>query len=442
MGNELPCAAIDIGILSIALRDGVDITLIIDADGDRLAGLPWVPGGGNASCVVRALPEDERTSATAGELRELIHAHNAEARAAAAAADASAFCLVVRLQRASGTAEERFVKRNEARRLGCELAVHGETEYVAWMFGRDAERSRLPVQLVVTDALSDRDPGYRAGLAEKRLLIVGLGSFGATVAADLARAGVRHFTLADGERLESGNVVRHVAGLSDVGRRKTRIARRIVRDFAPDATVDLIEVMLSAGTKDLYERAMAAADLIVCTTDSRQSRMTANRLARQAGVTAIFGGVSRGAYSGMVLRARADDPCYNCFAIQFPAAAADRETNESAYAATPDAHLALDIWPVVNLISRIALLELSVGAAPTTLNEDLTAPWYIWVNRREKEYEQFVALGRGTETPSALRWIPVDAPKAAGCSACEGAGRARSALVRPQALVDPSKLKP
>jgi molybdopterin/thiamine biosynthesis adenylyltransferase len=421
VASELPVVVIDVDAIDRALCDGTLLSLSEDADGDRLTALPWGTGGaGIAACIVSALPEDEQTTPTAGQLRELILAHDEQARAAAAAVDDDTYCLVVRRQPASGP-EERFVKTNEARRTGCEFAVGHGREYIAWMFGRGSERPQIPLQIVVMDSLSDRDPGDRAILAGKHVLIIGLGSFGGMIAADLARAGVRRFTLADGERLEAGNVVRHVAGLSQVGQRKTRIGRRVVHEFAPDATVDLIESALSAATRDIYAEAAKAADLVICATDSRQSRMITNRMACEAGVTALFGGVSTGAYSGMVLRARPGDPCYNCFALQFPASAADRETHESAYSATPDAHLALDIWPVVQMMSRIALLELVGGRTSSTLDEDLTAPWYIWVTRREIEYETFVPLGQGNDRPSALRWIPVAASKTETCSACGSA---------------------
>ena len=68
--------------------------------------------------------------------------------------------------------------------------------------------------------------GLRAGrtaadLAGVRVAVIGCGAIGSFAADLLFRAGVRHLTLADGERLRPGNLVRHRAGAEHVGRRKT-----------------------------------------------------------------------------------------------------------------------------------------------------------------------------------------------------------------------------
>ena len=68
--------------------------------------------------------------------------------------------------------------------------------------------------------------GLRAGpaapqLAGVRIAVVGCGAIGSFTADLLFRSGVRQLTLADGERLRPGNVVRHRAGAGHVGRLKT-----------------------------------------------------------------------------------------------------------------------------------------------------------------------------------------------------------------------------
>ena len=46
-------------------------------------------------------------------------------------------------------------------------------------------------------------------LMKKRVLIIGLGSFGSVIAVDLAKAAVGNFALMDFDRLERHNIVRH-----------------------------------------------------------------------------------------------------------------------------------------------------------------------------------------------------------------------------------------
>ena len=57
-------------------------------------------------------------------------------------------------------------------------------------------------------------------LANKRVLIIGAGSLGSTVAEILVRGGLRHLTVCDGDLLEHGNLARHTLGIQNVGERK------------------------------------------------------------------------------------------------------------------------------------------------------------------------------------------------------------------------------
>ena len=79
-------------------------------------------------------------------------------------------------------------------------------------------------------------------LMKKRVLIIGLGSFGSVIAVDLAKAAVGHFALMDFDRLERHNVVRHACFLKDVGRLKTDAVEELILGKNPYATVDKFPV--------------------------------------------------------------------------------------------------------------------------------------------------------------------------------------------------------
>jgi molybdopterin/thiamine biosynthesis adenylyltransferase len=285
---------------------------------------------------------------------------------------------------------------------------------------------RVPVNLVGRfDTLKDRD-GYlvnRANLQVKTAMLIGLGSVGSAVACDLARSGVGKFVIADKERLEWGNVVRHVAGLSDVGRFKCRIVSDFIKDRNPNAEVQEIPTELSSSSKDIYDQAFAAADVVICATDNRASRLISNRLAIKHQKQIIFGGLTVGAYAGMVFQCTPfESMCYHCFVSSFPEAAADRESNETAYSGGPDGHLALDIEPITNLMAKLALLELQkqLGDVSGGLDADLSAPWYLWVNRREGEYSELAPLGSPIKGPQILQWRPVPMDRLEDCPHCGG----------------------
>ena len=58
-------------------------------------------------------------------------------------------------------------------------------------------------------------------LEQKRVMIVGLGSFGSQIAIELAKAGVGEFALFDFDRVELHNLARHTCTTKDLGRLKT-----------------------------------------------------------------------------------------------------------------------------------------------------------------------------------------------------------------------------
>jgi molybdopterin/thiamine biosynthesis adenylyltransferase len=293
--------------------------------------------------------------------------------------------------------------------------------------GTGDTNDRLEVHLVgPSEDMADRDGSLidRRALQRKAALIVGLGSVGSVLACELARSGVGRFIIGDSERLEWGNVVRHAAGLSDVGRRKTRIVRDLIRDRNPTAEVTEIPSDVSSESIDAYENAVAEADVVLCATDTRTSRLICNRLCVRHAKKVIFGGLTAGAYAGAVFQFRPPDTmCYHCFVTAFPEAAADRETSELDYGGGPDGHLALDISPITNLMAKLALIELQrhLGTVACAMDERLNAPWYIWVNRPEAEYEA---------DPPVLQWHPVRMEKVAECPHCGSGGVKRGVSCR------------
>ena len=114
--------------------------------------------------------------------------------------------------------------------------------------------------------------GLRAGaaaprLSDVRVAIVGCGAVGSFTADLLFRSGVRYFTLADGERLRPGNVVRHLAGLDLVGSSKPAAVRTCLQRLDPNiagvkltgALIDLDQAVgLVEGIRSSWTRRAAA----------------------------------------------------------------------------------------------------------------------------------------------------------------------------------------
>lgn len=112
----------------------------------------------------------------------------------------------------------------------------------------------VPSYSVAPEDLSRRGGGLYPNepLATARVVIVGVGALGATVARGLAAAGVRSFVLVDPDVVKPGNVVRHEARLPDVGRTKVDAMAQILRETNPH--VDVQTLYGTRGQREAFER--------------------------------------------------------------------------------------------------------------------------------------------------------------------------------------------
>lgn len=269
-------------------------------------------------------------------------------------------------------------------------------------------------------------------LSRKSVAVLGLGSGGSFIVRELAKAGVGRFLLLDHDRLEVGNVSRHECGLADVGRLKANAMRDVVRDRHPAAQVRTSDLRISGTTRNelrglLHE---VQADLVVCATDNRESRLLINRLCLEEDLPLILGGVYRRAYGGVVQRVVPGvTPCYQCFVQALPAQASDNEISSAGDAArisytdrqvAPQPGLSTDIVPIALLMTKLALLEMLDGESPAfaSLGADLAAPIHQWINRRELGHAGLEPMGVSVDQQTVLRWYGVLLQPLTDCAAC------------------------
>jgi molybdopterin-synthase adenylyltransferase len=269
-------------------------------------------------------------------------------------------------------------------------------------------------------------------LAERRALIVGLGSFGSTVAVELAKAGVGKFALVDSDRLEPGNIMRHQCSLADIGRYKTLAVRDAILARNPDAAVDTCECDVNEDLGMLRGNA-SASDVVICLTDQGRSRFNCNAAAVAAGRPALFGRAITRAAGGDVFRYRPGGPCLACLFNQGMATGEDEISSQRQAAAdTPDyapegfdktlvqPGLAADIAPIVQMVVKLALIEMAPrGVAHwDRLREDMEAPFYIWANSRDEIYRDWQPMQFFYNRNSILRWYGVRVTRDASCMTC------------------------
>jgi molybdopterin-synthase adenylyltransferase len=129
-----------------------------------------------------------------------------------------------------------------------------------------------------------------------RIAIIGLGGTGSIVAQQLVHLGVRDFILVDPDVLETTNLNRvSDASPGDIGKQKTEIAARYIRQIAEDCRVERVD-------GDVIEtktaRKLVNADILFGCTDSHGSRAVMQQIAYQYMIPYIDMGVTLVAKKG------------------------------------------------------------------------------------------------------------------------------------------------
>lgn len=272
-------------------------------------------------------------------------------------------------------------------------------------------------------------------LAAKRVMIVGLGSFGSQIAIELAKAGVGDFALLDYDRVELHNLMRHTCGVNDLGRLKTDAIRDGILGKNPYAHVDTFPLDINQHL-NLLDFEVNRADLVICATDNNKSRFNINESVVKNRKVCIYGRANSRAAGGDVFRYVPDGPCYNCLLgnAWFDAEAeeitdverARRNGRIAAYVSPEDAEavvqvgLSADIAPICNMMVKLALMELSRGTESgiSALEQELVYDYYMWANRRENRFANWLPMPGAGAKPTILRWYGCHIEKVEGCAHC------------------------
>jgi len=272
-------------------------------------------------------------------------------------------------------------------------------------------------------------------LADKSVVIVGLGSFGSQIAIELAKAGVEHFAIFDNDRVELHNLARHTATLKDLGRLKTDVIEEAVKGKNPYAEIEKFPIDVNDHLETLREK-IAQANIVICATDNNKSRFNISSILVEEQKTGIFGRAVTRAEGGDVFIQRPGGPCYCCLIgnhwyIQAQeeitnADSARRNGQIAAYVSEEDAEavvqvgLSADIEPICNMMVRLALVELSRGTQSgiSCLEDELVWNYYIWANRRERRHRNWAPMPGTVNKPTILRWYGARISRNEDCCLC------------------------
>lgn len=272
-------------------------------------------------------------------------------------------------------------------------------------------------------------------LESKRVMIVGLGSFGSQIAIELAKAGVGQFALFDFDRVELHNLARHTCTVNDLGRLKTDVIYDSIRGKNPYAIVEKFPININEDVP-LLNKEISKADIVICATDNNTSRYNISEALVKQHRVGIFGRAVTRAEGGDVFRYRPGGPCYCCLigagwydtsAEEITNLASARKNGQiAAYVSDEDADavvqvgLSSDIEPICNLIVKLTLVELSRGmqSGISELEKELIYDYYMWANRRERRHANWAPMPNAGNKPTILRWYGAHIKKVDNCSLC------------------------
>ena len=272
-------------------------------------------------------------------------------------------------------------------------------------------------------------------LEDKRVMIVGLGSFGSQIAIELAKAGVGQFALFDFDRVELHNLARHTSTINDLGRLKTEVIYDAIKGKNPYALVEKFPININDNLPLLNEE-IAKADIVICATDNNTSRYNISEALVKLQRIGIFGRAVTRAEGGDVFRYIPGGPCYCCLigtgwydtsAEEITNIASARRNGQiAAYVSDEDADavvqvgLSSDIEPICNLMIKLTLVELSKGmqSGISELENELVYDYYMWANRRERRHANWAPMPNAGNKPTILRWYGAHIKKVDNCPLC------------------------
>lgn len=127
-------------------------------------------------------------------------------------------------------------------------------------------------------------------LLESKVAIVGVGGGGCVVAEILARTGVGHIRLIDGDSFEVSNCNRQIGAVeTSIGQNKALVMQKRLNSINPALTVDAIPLFL---TKDNYQELLGGCDIVCDTADGYENKILVSDCCIAIGVPYVSGGLS------------------------------------------------------------------------------------------------------------------------------------------------------
>lgn len=224
-------------------------------------------------------------------------------------------------------------------------------------------------------------------LSSKRVALFGVGALGGSIALLLAKAGLGEIRIIDSDQMKPTNVIRHIAGLDEVGIDKTFAVRRKILRHNPDCVVMRYE---ETWKEQELERIIKDVDLVIDATANASFSLWLNQIIIRNKVSVLYTASYRRASVGRLILYRSasdqDDPCLACYLLNeerwekeaYPIIPSDPTTTfeEEGCASVTEEADAIHLEMVANLSTLTAVKFFSGQALTANLllqvNEPLT----------------------------------------------------------------------
>jgi len=151
-------------------------------------------------------------------------------------------------------------------------------------------------------------------LTRSFVVVFGIGSVGSAMALELARSGVGHMVLVDGDRLEVGNLSRHALPDSYVSANKAEAMASHLSINVPGLDVGAVSGHVDDSFDDLdVDRLIAPADLVIVATDQRESQRRLARRALAMDIPAIVPGLYADRGGEVFAQLTPGEACFTCW---------------------------------------------------------------------------------------------------------------------------------
>ena len=203
-------------------------------------------------------------------------------------------------------------------------------------------------------------------LQSRNAVIVGLGSGGGEIALNLAGLGLGKLILIDHDRVHEENYFRSVFGHCDLGRFKVSAVKSCIFERELPTIVITKAINVLSGADEFRDLINDKPDLVICATDSVESRRFINYCCVRRKITCIIAGLLKGGEIGELMRIKPyEAPCYECIRLALGSSFEEVGSGEIAqpYLGIEEKTLGSsafrsDVTAIASLTTRAALAEL------------------------------------------------------------------------------------